>query len=228
MSAAAHACALSVDKSYRVPTYTELFYVSPTSVGDPGLQARGGVDRGGRRRLGRDTATGFTRPVFRRDGTNLIDWVRGERRRAVAGAANLGEVRTDGLRPGWEWRPAAGGRGRRAARCGRVVRLPRLRTRDTGGLESKYVLDHLRHQALVTLEHALPLGMTQRWRVAWEERLGGEEYLVVDTRVRRAFAGGELYLDATNLFDESYELVPGVPQPGRWVTVGVQAGLGPW
>jgi len=142
-------------------------------------------------------------------------------------AENVGEVRTDGLEAGWEWRPAAGAAGGVLLGAGAAYAFLDS-DRDTAGLESKYVLDHLRHQVLLDLEHALPLGMSQRWRVAWEERMGGEEYLVVDTRVRRAFAGGELYLDATNLFDESYELVPGVPQPGRWVTVGVQAGLGPW
>jgi iron complex outermembrane receptor protein len=215
----------SADRSYRVPTYTELYYDSPTSVGDPGLRPEeawtweAGADwAGGGHRL----SAGF----FRREGTNLVDWVRADSAQPWR-AANSSRVRTDGVEAGWEWRPAAGGAGAilRSVSAGYTFLDS---DRDAAGLESKYVLDHLRHQAVATLEHALGFGVTQRWRVAWEDRMNGGDHVVVDTRLRRPLSRGEVFVDATNLLGAAYELVPGVPQPGRWVMVGVQLGLGPW
>lgn len=215
----------SVDKSYRVPTYTELYYVSPASIGNPELVPEeawtweAGADwrRGGHR---------LSAAFFRREGTNLIDWVRAD----ASGpwqVMNVADVRTDGVELGWEWHPREG--------AAQAV-LQRLRAgyayldsdRATQGRESRYLLDHLRHQVVLELGHRLGGALSQNWRVSWEDRLNGEEHLLVDTRIRWPLSRGELFLDVTNLFDTAYAFIPGVPQPGRWVTVGARLGLGPW
>jgi len=101
-------------------------------------------------------------------------------------------------------------------------------TRRAAGLESKYVLDHLRHQAVLEAEHALGFGISQNWRLLWEERLGGDAHFAADTRIRRPFARGEVFLEATNLFNARYTEVGGVPQPGRWLNAGLKINFGPW
>jgi iron complex outermembrane receptor protein len=215
----------SVDKSYRVPTYTELYYTSPASVGNPDLvpeeawtwEAGADWHRGGHR---------LSAAFFRREGTNLIDWVRADASQPWQ-VMNVAAVRTDGVELGWEWLP-------QGSAAGAV--LHRLRAgyayldtdRDTQGLASRYLLDYLRHQVVLELGHRLGGRLSQSWRVSWEDRLNGEEYLLVDTRIRWPLTRGELFLDVTNLLDASYAFIPGVPQPGRWVTVGARLGFGPW
>ncbi len=211
----------SIDKSYRVPTYTELFYVSPANFGNPGLVPEEawtwetGADwRGGGHRV--------SAAFFRREGENLIDWVRTDPTQPWR-VENSARLRTDGVELAWEWRAAGPGGALEGVRAGYTFLDS---DRETNGLESKYVLDHLRHQAVLTLDHALWLGASQRWRFAWEERMNGEEHVVVDTRIRRVLGRGELFLDVTNLLDAEYSLVPGVPQPGRSVLVGMSLDLG--
>ncbi|MHB8894642.1 MAG: TonB-dependent receptor plug domain-containing protein [Candidatus Geothermincolia bacterium] len=215
---------VAADKASRVPTYTELYYTSPTNLGNPDLKPEEawtyetGIEwRGGGHRAG------FS--VFRRVGTNLFDWVRA----APADpwqAQNRTEVRTDGLEAGWEWH--AGG-----AAAGFLQRLRAGYTwldseRGAAGLESKYVLDHLRHQAVLEAGHAVGFGFSQNWRLVWERRLGGEAHFAADTRISRPFSRGEVFLEATNLFNARYTEVGGVPQPGRWLNAGFKINFGPW
>jgi iron complex outermembrane receptor protein len=215
---------VSADKSFRVPTYTELYYTSPANMGNPDLQPEEawtyetGVEwRGGGHRAGLS--------VFRREGDNLIDWVRAAPTDPWQ-VRNRTRVRTDGLDAGWEWRAGAGA----------DPFLRRLRAgwtwldsdREAPGLASKYVLDHLRHQVALEAEHALGCGFSQSWRLVWEERLGGEDHFAADTRIRRPIANGELFLEATNLFNARFSEIGGIPTPGRWVMAGLKLDFGPW
>lgn len=215
----------SVDKSYRVPTFTELYYRSPASLGNPDLLPEeawtweAGADW---RRGGHRLAASF----FRREGTNLIDWVRSDPSQPWQ-VQNSAHLRTDGIEASWEWQPPAksGAAVLRSFRAGYAF----LDTdRAPSALESRYLLDHLRHQLVATADLALGLGLVQTWRLAWEDRMNGEEYLLLDMRLLRRFGRGEVYVDATNLLDAEYSAIPGVPQPGRRVMAGLRFELGPW
>jgi iron complex outermembrane receptor protein len=214
---------LTADKSYRVPTYTELYYRSPASVGNPDLAPEqawsyeiGAEWRGRGRRAGLS--------FFRRDGTDLIDWVRADPALPWQ-ALNRTEVRTVGLEAGYEWRSAAAAAVLRRLRAGYVWLDS---SRAAAGVESKYVLDHLRHQAVLEAEHALGARFAETWRFAWEQRLGGDAYFLAETRIRRPIAHGELYLEATNLFNASYAEIGGIPGTGRQVAAGLKLDFGPW
>jgi iron complex outermembrane receptor protein len=213
----------SVDKAYRVPTYTELYYTSPTNMGNPALRP----EQAWTYEAGLEWRSGGHRAdlsAFRREGSDLIDWVRADPEDPWQ-VQNLTSVRTDGVEASWEWRARAPHPFLRRLRAGYAWLESE---RDTGELESKYVLDHLRHQAVLDAEHALVLGLSQSWRFLYEQQLDGADRFVVDTRLWRPLGRGELFLEVTNLFDADYEGAGGVPQPGRWVSAGVRIDFGPW
>lgn len=65
-------------------------------------------------------------------------------------------------------------------------------------------------------------------RAAWvgaKEREFLEDFAVIDLVLSRSFAYGRSLLRVSNLTDERYQAVRGVPQPGRWVSLETQFGL---
>ncbi len=203
----------ALERAFRVPTYTELHYESPAQRGNPELgPERAWTAETGVRR-GRALAWGAT--VFVRRGTDLIDWVRAAPEEPWA-AANVARVTTRGVEAGVAWRPGEGWLRRLGLDYAWL-------DSDRGALEgeSRYVLDHLRHQAVLRIDHRLPLGLEQGWWARYEEPLRGAGEVVVDAATRRRWGAWSAALEVTNLFGAGRERFPGVPLPGRWVLLRV-------
>ena len=65
----------SVGKSFRIPTYTELYYSDPVTVGNENLKQEEAISyESGIVINNSNLSTRLT--VFRREGKNIIDWVR--------------------------------------------------------------------------------------------------------------------------------------------------------
>ncbi len=199
-------------RTFRVPTFTELYYRDPNHLASDGLRPERAwsVDAGVDAFLAGWTAslTGFAR----RD-EDVIDWVRGsasERWRTT----NIQNVRTRGLE-------AAVVR-QAGARAQWGLRYTRLASEaHAHDLLSKYVLDYAPHALAATGSTAwgaFNLGS----RVGWTRRADGREYWVVDVRAGRRVGRLEVYADVANLLDTAYQEVKGVAMPGRWVKVGVK------
>lgn len=214
------ACA-SVGRAFRVPTYTDLYYRDPANQGNPDLvpetawSYEGGIAWTG-------VAIAAEANAFRRDGRDLIDYVRNSDAEPWT-ARNTTEVTTQGVEVAATLRPPA------ALPCFLIHRIRAgyafldSKRRTPGYTQSKYLLSHLRHQAILDIAHALPFGVEQTWNVRWEERFGEDDHVVVDTRVSRGIGPVQLFAEATNLLGASYRDLPTVPAPGRWLRIGVAA-----
>lgn len=214
----------SVGQSFRVPTYTELYYRSPANLGNPNLKPEeawtyeAGLIRTGEMFQG-DLS------LFRREGTQLIDWVRTNDTLAWE-AHNIATVNTNGasIRMGFNPR-------------GMIKRFPVSLIRvsyayldsdkRTGGIESKYVLTQLRHQFILEFEYLFFPRLKQNWKFRYEERSGYKGHYLVDTRVVWTYKNSEAFLGVTNLFDTIYSEVGSVPLPGRWIVAGLSFNLFP-
>jgi vitamin B12 transporter len=93
---------------------------------------------------------------------------------------------------------------------------------NSGELESKYVLDHLRHQLVGSIILDWFGIVTQAVNVRYEERMFGDSHVVVDTRLAYKSHRYEVFLDVTNLFDEQYVESGFSSMPGRWIVGGVR------
>ena len=51
-------------------------------------------------------------------------------------------------------------------------------------------------------------------------RLDGQSYQLVSARFSRQMRQFEVFVDGTNLLNESYHEIAGVVMPGRWITAG--------
>ncbi len=211
----------TIGRSLRVPSFTDLHYSDPVNIGDPGLAPERAwtVESGAR----------LYRPglmveviMFQRSGRDVIDWVRRDPGDPWQ-ARNIAFISTRGLETGVTWSPETGNT---PAVIDRVhVGYSYLQLdHETEGFTSRYVFDHLIHQALVDLAHRLPLGIMVDWKIKYEERAGESGQGLVDLRLARRQGAVELFIAATNLFDSHYRDLGVVPLPGRRVRIGFRIG----
>lgn len=211
----------SAGRSFRVPTYTELYYQSPANIGNPDLKPEESWSYD----VGFDwTGNGFSwaTTIFRREGDNLIDWVRDSSSDPWE-AKNIGEVDTDGLEILFKMNPGEF----YESSCFSEMSLGYAYLNSYGpedSLQSKYVFDYLRHQVSLGLKRSLPFKIHQTWKLSYEDRVSGDNYFLLDTRISKQLEGRniEIFIDGTNLFNASFEEVGGVPMPGRWILGGLK------
>ena len=198
-------------KSFRIPTYTELYYQDPNHLAssdlapERGWSADGGVDA---------FAGGWTASatVYGRWDEDVIDWVR-----PVATerwhTTNIRDVTTRGVELGLSRR--AGPALWSVRYTGQHADAPTL------SLLSKYVLDYAPRAfslAGATTWNRVDLGS----HVTYTKRADGRDYWVAALRIGRGFGRAEAYVDIANAFDQAYQEVKGVDMPGRWVKVGLR------
>lgn len=207
----------SVAKSFRIPTYTELYYTIG-NIGDSTLETEDGWTwesglRWQQKRLSANLS------VFVRESDNLIDWSR------VPGTTtwkvrNVAECTTSGIEVGFDLKqPLAA-----IPLIGRIALSYTYLDHDTnsGGLESKYIFDSLRHQlhGSVYLDWNPRISHVIKMRI--EERMTGDSSTVLDTKLTyQATHSVALSIEASNLLDEDYIESGDAPMPGRWIMAGI-------
>lgn len=202
----------SLGRAFRVPTFTELYYLDPNNEGNADLKA----ERGWSADVGLDFArAGWSASLtpFVRWDSDVIDYVRPSA--AVRWhAENVRDVTTRGLEVAAARRWQDG-----------LVKLSYTALdvdAPTLSLLSKYVLEYARHS--LALSAAAPLGVADlRASVTADhrQRLDGQRYTLVGAQLSRVFSRATVFVAASNLLNETYREVAGVDMPGRWFTVGI-------
>jgi iron complex outermembrane receptor protein len=207
----------SVGHAFRIPTFTELYYI------DPGNQATSTLKP--EEAWGAEVGTDWifhpnwmtTLTFFARDEKDVIDWIR-ETPLQKWRTANLRQVGTRGLEVGIQHLLP---RGRIElqytyldVRAGAVPFL------------SKYVLDYARHSVIGFASLTLPVAINLGPRLSYRFREDGRDYWILDCRVARQFGRFKLYLEGSNLTNSQYQEIRGVDMPGLWLRTGLEvAGL---
>lgn len=212
----------SLSRSFRVPTYTELYYSDPANKGNPGLKPEEAMEYEIGTHTRRETIE-WNISLFRRKGKNLIDWVRPEKAYPWE-AHNITRLNTNGVEMKvriwpeklWDHSPVS------RIQASYAFLDSKRKVTD---LDSKYVLDYLKNQFLLDVEHNLLLSLKQDWRIRYEKRQGYREHILVDTRIFWRSRALEFFLEVTNLFDVQYTEIGIIPMPGRWVMGGIKIHL---
>ena len=163
--------------------------------------------------------------LFRRDGTDVIDFVRSSPSEPYR-ATNLRSVDTTGVEA------------TAALDLARLARTPLARVVLRAalyrasldplppGTEGRYVLDPLRFRWDLVAEARLPFRVDALARLSYFDRPSfPEPVLLLDARIAYGVLEGEvleLFVDGENLGDVAYEEVPGVPLPGRTFAAGLR------
>jgi iron complex outermembrane receptor protein len=200
----------SAARAFRVPTFTELYYHDPANLGRPDLVAERGWSLDGGADWSRRGWTLSLSPFFRQD-RDVIDWVR-PTSADLWRSTNVRDVQTTGAEVGVTRRFRSGLA--RAYVAALDVDAPSL------ALQSKYVLEYVTRSIGASV--TTPIGGQFRLSVNVDHRhrYDGQSYALVGAKVSRGFGRCEIYVDGTNLLNESYHEVAGVAMPGRWIVAG--------
>lgn len=205
----------SVSRGFRLPTYTDLYYSDPASLGNPNLmpESSWGLDGGVDWNPTGKVSAGVT--VFRRWDSNVIDYVQpapGDRFQAM----NVQHLRFDGIN------------------TDTTFQLPHTQQIRLGytflhgdqapvpGSISRYVFNYPSHKAVFAWTGTWHEWLIARTRVGVTQRFQHQAYPIWDLDIARN--GGRIrpYLQFANLSNTGYEEIPGVLMPSRSVIAGVE------
>lgn len=209
----------SAGKAFRIPSFTELYYKSPANMGNPDLlneettNYEAGISYSGESVI-------LTGNVFYKEGKNIIDWVRATSN-DIWTVRNETSLNTGGIETGIILFPKS------IIKNIPIVVLSINYTylsmdRNTTQFQSKYSLDHLKHQIIISVDNDLVWGIKQKWMMRYESRENFEDHFIVDSKVIKEFKMFTFFLRASNLFNKSYMDIASIPLPGRWISAGIQ------
>jgi iron complex outermembrane receptor protein len=209
----------SMGRGFRLPTYVDLYYSDPSTIGNPNLKPEsawsfdGGADWYVNARL----AASLT--VFHSIQTDAIDYVRANTSEPWQ-AENLNGLRFTGLEASVDWRPTATQQVRLA-----LTTLSGAQ-QALNGLQSEYVFNYPVQNGSAEWIGRWKNGLLLRQRVRVVNRIDRNVYPVWDASA--AFQSKRLqpYVQATNLSNSDYQEIVGVPMPGRAFVAGLQVVIG--
>jgi iron complex outermembrane receptor protein len=200
----------SINRGFRLPTFTELYYQSPANQGNPLLFAESAweVEGGWRGNAGLWNSQAA---LFLRRETDKIDYVWDEETR-IYQAFNFSKAQTGGFEGMMERSlPGMGPSG--AFHLGYQFLEASL---DQRGAVTKYAMTHPKHQAIVRFSHQGWGSTSIQWQLRAEQMPSGESRTLCDTHWRWPLGRHQLHLTGKNLFNEQTEDVLQVPLYGSW------------
>jgi vitamin B12 transporter len=202
--------------TYRIPTYTDLYYSDPTTLGNEDLDPEEALAQ----EIGLRYNTphiSVTLAGFNRDSENLIDYVK-ENEEDIWRATNIRSLNTKGLEAQFEYRFEAVGFPQ-LLRLGYNFIEDEVKELDINF--SRYSINSLKHQFVGTLQSQILKNVSQTIVYRYAERTAGESYSVVDIALSWNLKEFELSLIANNIFNEDYSETNLVPMPKGNVLFGV-------
>ena len=204
---------------FRIPTFTDLYYSDPATVGNPDLKPEsawsgdGGVDWSPSRRL-EVSVTGF----YSRQH-DAIDYVRASSADQWH-AANLSGLHFEGVESSLTWIPIPAQKVRVAwtALHGAQAAL--------GGLQSRYVFNYPVQNVHAIWTAELKRNWITSNTVQVAQRYQRTAYAVWNASLTRETGRLRPYLRLANLSNTGYQEISGVDMPGRSITGGISIELG--
>jgi iron complex outermembrane receptor protein len=207
----------SAGRAFRVPTFTERYYSDPANLAreDVGPETAWSGEGGADLLVPGGWIVQAT--MFGRADSDVIDWLRpttADRWRTY----NIRDVDTRGVELAV----------RKTFTTGHMV-LAEYTALDIDATAvnqlSKYVLDYAPHSFVAAAAIPLPRGFTAAPRIEYRRRsrsTGTFDSVLLDARIGRRIARHlELFVDGSNLLDESYQEIAGVAMPGATVAVSL-------
>ncbi|WP_411765970.1 TonB-dependent receptor plug domain-containing protein [Winogradskyella sp. A3E31] len=207
--------------TYRIPTYTDLYYSDPRTNGNPDLEPEEAFSQEvGIKYVG--TAFRASLAVFNRDAENLIDYIRPNTTEEIFTATNITEVNTKGLEFDASYNFKISDFNQTLAFGYAYL--------DDNILEqnedlSRYSLNTLKHQYTTRLSTQLFKNVRQNIVYKYAERTTGQTYNVWDASLVMKIQQLELSVTASNIFDADYIETGFTPMPPSNVLFGLRYGF---
>ena len=222
----------SYNTSYRMPTFTDLYYSVGGHLADPNLKAEKlRALEGGVKYLGRGIRAVAT--VYYNRGYDLIDWIMDTSAGEDAPWTSMNHTRLNTFGQEVTFRLAIPDLLNRPGFFFRTLSLGYTHQSQDKPMEthlrSLYSMEYIRHKVVVQADFRIleKLSIDFSWR--YVDRNAGSAlltpYSLLDAKVSYDFPLLNIYLRANNLLNRSWYDFGDIPQPGIWVMAGVSCKL---
>jgi iron complex outermembrane receptor protein len=219
-----------IQNVYRLPTFTDLYYMGAAQTGNPNLQPEKAIM----------AAIAFSwNPqkwkvglnIFYRYGFQIIDWVRMSLEENWF-CENMTHVQATGIDISAAFLP-------------NTKYLSQIRiqynylyvSKNSRGYLSLYATDYLRNQIKLNINHKIYWKVYANWQFNFQDRAGTyldaesnteqryKPYLLCNLKINLLLNKVNVFVEATNLFNTKYFDLGNIPQPGIWVKGGISVNM---
>ncbi|MFT6064207.1 MAG: iron complex outermembrane receptor protein [Polaribacter sp.] len=208
----------NIGYTFRVPTFTDLYYRDPATSGNPDLEPESAFAQ----ELGvKFTDNNFSGSIsiFNRDSDNLIDYIRPNTGISIFTATNIAEVNTQGFE-------IEGAYNFKLKNYNQTVTFGYTYLNDDildqNKDLSRYSLNTLKHQFITRLTSKLFKNVSQNIIYKHAERAIGASYNVWDASIIMDVQKFSFTVTANNIFDADYIESGFVPMPPSSVLFGLR------
>ncbi len=202
-------------KTYRTPTYTDLYYEDSVNEGNPYLKPE--------EALSYEIGYKFTHKnislnlnLFRRENKDLIDWIK-ENEDDKWKPTNIAEVNTSGIEAFADY--YFFNKFLNSLSIGYTYLDNEFKISED--LISRYVLDNLKHQFTAKFNHDLLKNISVEWAYRYNYRIALDDYHLLDTKLKWNNNRCDVFLQANNLLNTNYTETNLILMPGRWLSGGM-------
>ena len=207
----------NVGYTYRVPTYTDLFYTSPTTIGNENLKPEKAFTKEIGINYTKDDFD-FTFTLYNRDASDVIDYVKNVES-APWEAFNIREINTEGYELGLTYNFYVAAFLNHSIKIGYSNIKDELKQTDFNF--SRYALNSLKNHLTTSYSFEIKKNLKSSIVYKYAERNSGEDYSIMDFKVSYTLKNYKLYVTGNNLFDTVYSETNLVEMPGRNILIGI-------
>ena len=199
----------NIGKTYRIPTYTDLYYRDKTTIGNENLLPESASSTEIGMKYNKSLLS-MSFSFFQRNAKNIIDYVK-ENEEDLWNARNIGSLTTSGFEFDFKY----------FFKNKNFMSISYTNLSDDKYISninfSRYSINSLKHHLTTRLNLNYTKKLAHSLTYKFAERSDGYSYSVLDSKImykKRFF----LYIN--NLFDEDYSETNMVPMPGRNMLIG--------
>ncbi|MFN5887172.1 MAG: TonB-dependent receptor plug domain-containing protein [Flavobacteriales bacterium] len=231
----------NIGRSYRAPSYTELFYQDYSNVGNPALQpefatnvelggtystAWGEVKNPKNERQSWRSKLILEASLYRRNTTNMIDWVRSTSSTPNPWTpVNLSNVVFTGVESNITYRR----NGEKPIKINdltvgyQYIDANHQFSDPTMVTESRYAFSGLRNQLIARMTISVTSWVNVSVAYRGVDRVGGNAYSLLDAKISvHPSRNITFFVEGNNLWNTLYVEAGYVQMPGRWLKAGLQ------
>ena len=204
----------NIGKTFRIPTYTDLYYSDRTTIGNENLNPESSTST----ELGFKYNTSnfkISGAFFNRKAKNIIDYVK-ENENDLWNAVNIGSLKTTGFELDFRYN----------FQNQNYLNLGYTNIKDNNYVSninfSKYSLNSLKHHFTSKLNLNYIRNVNHSFVYKYAERSDKSNYNILDSKIM--YKKG-LFIYVNNILDEVYSETNLVPMPGTSFLVGISVGI---
>ena len=223
---------MSVNRTFRLPTYTELYYKSRLNRANPNLKPETAITYESGAKWN-SCVLSLQTSFFYRKGSNIIDWVKSASD-TIWTTMNYSKINTYGINVNATIK---------MSNYTKYIDAFSLSyayvnsNKNEGDLDSYYALDYLKHDLMFSGKHSIGKHYSFSWDVLFCDRNGRYEkfidssnpiltpylpYWVVNACVQYSYKKFDIFGDVSNIFNKRVMDIANVIQPGRWFGIGLK------